>query len=213
MKGELDLTNYVTKADLKNTTGVDTLKFVKEVDLGSLKSSVDKLDIDKLKNVLTNLNNLNSKVDQLDVGKLVPAPVDLRKLIDLVKNDVIKKDMYNAKIKNIEDQVPDITNLTTKATLNAEINEIKGETPNITNLATISGLSAKMNEAKDKIPNIADLASTTALTAVKNKIPNVSNLIKKTDYNTKISKTEKKMTNHDHDKYITTPEFNKIIAD
>ena len=179
MKGELDLTNYVTKADLKNTKGVDTLKFAKEVDLGSLKSSVDKLDIDKLKNVLTNLNNLNSKVDQLDVGKLVPVPVDLRKLTDVVKNYVIKKDMYNAKTKNIEDQVPDITNLTTKATLNAEINEVKGEISNITNLATISALSAKMNEAKDKIPNIADLASTTALTAVKNKIPNVSNLIKK----------------------------------
>ena len=58
MKIELDLSNYGTKADLKNVTGIDTSKFAKKIDLASLKSSVDKLDIDKLKNVPTNLNNL-----------------------------------------------------------------------------------------------------------------------------------------------------------
>ena len=46
---ELDLTNYATKADLKNAAGVDTSKFAKKVDLASVKSNVDKLDIDKLK--------------------------------------------------------------------------------------------------------------------------------------------------------------------
>ena len=46
---ELDLTNYATKADLKNAAGVDTSKFPKKVDLASVKSNVDKLDIDKLK--------------------------------------------------------------------------------------------------------------------------------------------------------------------
>ena len=71
MKVELDLSNYVTKADLKNATGVDTSKFAKKVDLATLKFNVDKLDIDKLKNVSTNLNNLKSKVDKLDVDKLV----------------------------------------------------------------------------------------------------------------------------------------------
>ena len=55
------------------------------VDLASSKPSVDKLDIDKLKNVSTNLNNLNSKVDKLDVYILIPAPVDLGKLSDTVK--------------------------------------------------------------------------------------------------------------------------------
>ena len=49
VKGELDLSNYVTKGDFKNVAGVDTSKFAKKVDLGSLKSNVDKLDIDKLK--------------------------------------------------------------------------------------------------------------------------------------------------------------------
>ena len=43
-------------------------------------------------------------------------------------------------------------------------------------------------------------------------LPNVSNLVKKTDNNTKISEIEKKITDHDHDKYITTPEFNKLLA-
>ena len=66
---------------------------------------------------------------------------------------------------------------------------------------------------KAKYPMITNLDSTTALTAVENKIPNVSNLVKRTDYNTKISGTEKKITDHDHDKYITTPEFIKLTAD
>ena len=55
VKVELNLSNYATKEDLKNTTGVDTSNFPKMVDLASLKFNVDKLDIDKLKNVTTNL--------------------------------------------------------------------------------------------------------------------------------------------------------------
>ena len=125
VKVELDLSNYATKIDLKNAAGVDTSDFVKKTDLANLKSDGDKLDIDKLKNVPSNLSNLKSKVDKLDVDKLVPVPVDLSKLSDVVKNDVIKKDLYNAKIKNIEDKIPDITNLATNTTLNAKINEVK----------------------------------------------------------------------------------------
>ena len=62
----------------------------KKVDLASLKSNVDKLDIDQLKNVPTNLSNLKSKVDKLDVDKLVPVPVDLSKLSDVVKMMLLK---------------------------------------------------------------------------------------------------------------------------
>ena len=58
VKVKLDLSNYATKAYLKNATGGDTSKFVKKVDLASLKSNVDKLDIDKLKNLPTNVNKL-----------------------------------------------------------------------------------------------------------------------------------------------------------
>ena len=64
VKVALDLSNYATKADLKNVTGVDTSKFAKKVDLANLKSNVDILDTDKLKNVPINLSNLKSKVDK-----------------------------------------------------------------------------------------------------------------------------------------------------
>ena len=64
VKVELDLSNYATKADSKNATGVDTSKFDKKVDLANLKSIADKFDIDKLKNVPNNLSNLKSKVDE-----------------------------------------------------------------------------------------------------------------------------------------------------
>ena len=64
MKIELDLPNYATKGDLINSTGVDTSKFAKKVDLAYVKSNVDKLDIDKLKNVPRNLNNFKSKVEK-----------------------------------------------------------------------------------------------------------------------------------------------------
>ena len=66
---------------------------------------------------------------------------------------------------------------------------------------------------ESKVPSISGLATNAALTAVENKIPNVSNLVTKTDYNTKINEIEKKITDHDHDKYITTPEFNKLTAE
>ena len=55
----------------------------------------------------------------------------LSRLNDVVKNDVARKDEYNAKIKNIEDKMPDITNLATNNNLNAKINEIKKGVPRI----------------------------------------------------------------------------------
>ena len=87
------MSNYATKIDLKIATGVDTSKFPKKVDLANSKSFVDKLDIDNLKNVPTNLSNLKNKVDKLDVDKLVPFPVDISRLSGAVKNDVVKKDV------------------------------------------------------------------------------------------------------------------------
>ena len=158
MKVELDLSNYATKADFQNATGVDTSKFAKKIEIANLKSDVDKLDIDKLKNVPSDSSNLKSIVDKLDVDKLVPVPVDLSKLSDVVKNDVVKKDAYNVKIKNIEDKIPDITNLATNTTLNAKINEVKNKIPNnIANLATTVALNTKINEVKNKIPGVTNL--------------------------------------------------------
>ena len=145
VKVELDLSNYATKANFKNATGVDASKFAKKVDLANLKSKVDKIDIDELKNASLNLSNFKSKVDKLDVDKLVPIPVDLSKPSNVIKNDVLKKDVHNAKNKNIEDKRPDITNLATKTTLNAKINKVKGEILRITNLTTNASLNAKIN--------------------------------------------------------------------
>ena len=81
--------------------------------MANLKSNVEKLNIDELKNISNNLSNLKNKLDKLDVDKLVPVPVDLSKLSEVVKNDFVKKDVYNAKIKNIDDKISDITNLAT----------------------------------------------------------------------------------------------------
>ena len=77
---------------------------------------------------------------------------------------MLKKDVHIAKMKNIEDKIPDTTNLATKTTLNAKINEVKGETPSITYSA-----------------------SKTAVTDVENKIPKVINLVKKIWLSTKIN--------------------------
>ena len=63
MKVELDLSNYAIKTDFKNATEVDTSSFAKKTDLANLKSDVDKLDIDRLKNIPSDLSNLKSKVE------------------------------------------------------------------------------------------------------------------------------------------------------
>ena len=70
---KVNLSNYATKTDIKNITNVDTSSFALKKKLASLKTEVGKLDIDKL----------------------VPVPTDLSQLSNVVKNDVIKKDVYD----------------------------------------------------------------------------------------------------------------------
>ena len=70
----------------------------------------------------------------LEVNKLLLVPIDLSRLSDVVKNDAVEKDVYNAKIKNIEDKILGITKLATKTALNAKTNEVKDEIPSITYL-------------------------------------------------------------------------------
>ena len=80
---KVDLSNYATKADIKNISHVDTSSFALKTNLASLKTEVDKLDIDKL----------------------VPVPADLSKLSNVVKNDVVQKTVYDqlvAKVNNID---------------------------------------------------------------------------------------------------------------
>ena len=85
--------------------------------------------------------------------------------------------------------------------------------PYSTNLASNTSLNTKLNEVKGETTNKINLATTSALTAVENKIPSVSTLVKKNDNKTNNNEIKKEITEHNHDKYITTPEFNKIMAD
>ena len=70
-----------------------------------------------------------------------------------------------------------------------------------------------INEVKTEIPSISGLTTTSALTDVENKTHSVSNLVNKTDYDTKVSEIGKKFIDHNHDKYITTPEFKKLTKE
>ena len=71
---KVDLSNYATKADIKNVSNVDTSSFALKTSLANLKTEVDKLDIDKLKSLPKKLLNLEIKVDKLDIDLLVPLP-------------------------------------------------------------------------------------------------------------------------------------------
>ena len=71
---------------------------------------------------------------------------------------------------------------------------------------------AKITEIEGKILDVSNLATKTALTIVENKIPSVSSLVKKTYYDTKITEIENKLNNHNHNKNITTREFNTLAA-
>ena len=105
------MSNYATKADLKNATGIDTLDFAKETNL----KYVDKLDVDKFRNVSSGLNCLKSKVHILDIEKLETSPVDLSELINVVKNVVVKKSEYNELVKKVNINTTDTSNLVKKS--------------------------------------------------------------------------------------------------
>ena len=196
VKAELDLSSYATKADLKNATGVDTSKLAAKSDLASLKSEVDKIDVDKLKTV----------------------PVDLSKLSNVVKNEVAKKTVYDklvTKVNNIDTRgfVLKTNYDTDKSDLEKKTSDADKKVPDTSGIVKKLDYNAKITEIENKIPSISGLAKTSALIAVENKIPDVSSSVrKKTDYDTKISEIEKKITYHNHDKYITTPEFNNLAA-
>ena len=90
--------------------------------------------------------------------------------------------------------------------------ERENETPDTSGLVKKTDYNPKITEIEGKIPSNNGLATNAALTTVENKIPNVSSLVQKTDHITKKTEIEKKLTNHNHDKYIRTPEFNTLAA-
>ena len=195
IKVELDLSNYARKTDLENVTHVDVSSFASKTNLASLKNEVDKLDADKLKTV----------------------PVDLAKLSNVVRNDVVKEEYNSLKTKADSNDTINFV-LKTKyekdgSDFEDKISKIDKKIPDISDLVKKTDFNAKVTEIEGKIPSISGLATNTALTVVENIILDVSSFVKKTDYNTKISEIENKINNHNHDKYIATTEFNTLPAD
>ena len=106
IKVKTDLSNYATKTDIRNISHVDTSNFALKTNLASLKTEVDKLDI----------------------NKLVPIPVDLGKWSYVVKNDAVKKTVYDklvAKVDNI-----DTIDFVLKTKYNTDKTELENKIPN-----------------------------------------------------------------------------------
>ena len=119
-------------------------------------------------NFALNLANLKTEVDKLDIDKLVLFSLDLSKLSDVVKNEVVKKTEYNILVTKVNSI--DTSDFVLKTNYNTRITELE-----------------------NKIPDISNLATKTALTAFENKVPSISNLVKKTDYDKKLQKLKRKL--------------------
>ena len=100
------MSNYATKTDIKNILHVDISSFALKI----------------------NWANLKTKVDKLDIEKLVLVPTDLSKLSYLVKNDVVKKDVYNKLIVKVDDIYTNDFVLKTKY----DKSELEKKIPNVT---------------------------------------------------------------------------------
>ena len=175
---KVDLSNYEKKADIKNISHVDTSSFA----------------------LKTNLANLKTKIDKLDIDKLVPVPVDLTKLSEVVKNDVIKKIDYNAKVTEIENKIPDRSNLATKTALTA----VENKMPDTSGLIKKTDYNAKITDLQNKTLDISNLATKTVVTNLSNTVPDINTLIKKKDSDKKIAEIESK--------YVSNTGFDSKLA-
>ena len=174
---ELDLTNYATKPDLKNITHVDVSSFASKTNLTALKTEVDKIDADELKT----------------------TPIDLDRLSNLVKNDVVKKTDYNTKVTSIEAQIVGLTK--NRVDNLADITKLKVIDANSfvlkTKLASdVTTLENKIETVDKKIPDIRGLATKTSLNAYlqtstfNSKVTEVENKIKDADIIAKSANTK-----------------------
>ena len=105
----------------------------------------------------------------------------MSKLSDVVKNDVVKKVVYDklfAKVNNI-----DTSDFVLKTKYKTDKTELENKIPDVSKLVK----KTKLTELEKEIPDISNLATKTALTTVENKIPDVSNLVKKAEHNTKVT--------------------------
>ena len=128
----------------------------------------------------------------------------------MVKNDVVKKTVYDelvAKVNNI-----DTSGFVLKTMCDTDKWELENKIPDTWGLVK-KNYNTKIVEIEGKIPDVSNLATKTELTTSENKIPSVSSLVNKTFYNTKITEIENMLNDHNHDKYITTSVFNTLAAD
>ena len=174
IKVKIDLSNHATKEDIKNITHVDTSSFALKNNLSSLKSEVDKLDIDKLVPVPTDLSKLSNVVKN-DVKKAVYNKL-VAKVDNIDTSDIVLKTKYSTDKAELEKKITDTSGLIKKTDYNTKITEIENKIPDISNLVTKSALTTVEN----KIPDTSNLATKTALSTVDNKIPDTSNLATKT---------------------------------
>ena len=138
------------------------------------------------KGLRTDLATLKTEVDKLDIDKLVPVPVDLSKLSDVVKNDVVKKDVYDklvTKVYNI-----DTGGFVLKTKDDIDKSELENKIPGTSSLFKKTDYDPKIADTEGKIPGVTNSTTKAAVTTVENKTPSVSNLVKKTDYETKLQK-------------------------
>ena len=143
---KVDLSNYPIKADNKNISHVHTSSFALKTNLASLKTEVDKLDIDKL----------------------VPVPVDLSKPSDVVKNDVVKKTAYD-KVVAIVNSI-DTSAFVLKSKYDTDKSELENTIPDTSGLVKKAVYNTKITKIESKIPDVSSLPTKTALTTVANKI-------------------------------------------
>ena len=196
---KVDLSNYATKTDLKNVSHVDVSSFALKSNLASLKTEVDKIDADKLKTVpvdLAKLSNVvkNDVINITEYDKLV-AKVNGTDNTNFVSRTKYEKDGsdFEDKTDKIDKKIPDVTNLVKKTDFNTKVTEIEGKIPDVSSFATKSTLTVVEN----KIPDVSSLVKktdfNTKVTEIEGKIPDVSNLVKKTDFNTKVTEIEGKI--------------------
>ena len=117
------------------------------------------------------------EVDKLDVDNLAPVSVDLRKLNDVVKNDIVKKTAYD-KLATKSNSI-DTSAFALKTNYDTDKTELEKKISDTRDLLKKTDYNAKIAKIEGKMPSISDFTTNAALTTVENKIPNISSLVKK----------------------------------
>ena len=147
----------------------------------------------KFVNVPTSLNNLKTKVDNLNVDESKTVSAALKKLSNVIDNEVVKYTKFSTlktKVNNLENRIPNATTL-------IQINQYKTDEQNLEKKIGDTGL-------------VSTTVLNTKISYSENKIPDTSSLVTTATFNEKIGEIENKIP--DHAKYINNPEFNKLTA-